>query len=149
MGFAPLAELAHRAENLLDAVRSGKLAVRPEHFELLFRSVDELEDGVARATTGKGLRAEAASLVKALDAAVKVGDKPAEAVKAGKAGKAGNPGEPVAKAAKAVKPDAKDERPSLDVKITVRSDALLRGARRCSRSARRKRSVWFPGSRRR
>ena len=124
MGFAQLAELAHRAENLLDAVRSGRVSVKPEHFELLFRSVDELEDGVARATTGKGLRAEAASLVKALDAAVK------KAGKAGVAGKAGGPDEtakPVT--AKAEKPAAKDERPSLDVKITVRTDALLRGAR--------------------
>ena len=124
MGFAPLAELAHRAENLLDAVRSGRVSVKPEHFELLFRSVDELEDGVARATTGKGLRAEAASLVKALDAAVK------KAGKAGVAGKAGGPDEtakPVT--GKAEKPAAKDERPSLDVKITVRTDALLRGAR--------------------
>jgi two-component system chemotaxis sensor kinase CheA len=132
MGFAPLAELAHRAENLLDAVRGGTLAVKPEHFELLFRSVDEMEDGVARATAGKGLRAEAASLVKALDAAVKIGDKAAEPVKAGRAGragKAGKAGEPGAKADRAVKPAAKDERPSLDVKITVRSDAVLRGAR--------------------
>ena len=133
MGFTPLAELAHRAENLLDAIRGGKLAVKPEHFELLFRSVDELEDGVARATTGKGLRPEAASLVKALDAAVKVGEKPAEPVKAGRAGKAGKAedrqGGSADKAEKAEKPAAKDERPSLDVKITVRSDALLRGAR--------------------
>lgn len=129
MGFAPLAELAHRAENLLDAVRGGKLAVKPEHFELLFRSVDELEDGVARATTGKGLRAEAASLVKALDAAVKAGDKAPEPAKAGRTGKAGKSGEAVAKTEKAEKSPAKDERPSLDVKITVRSDALLRGAR--------------------
>jgi two-component system chemotaxis sensor kinase CheA len=132
MGFAPLAELAHRAENLLDAVRGGTLAVKPEHFELLFRSVDEMEDGVARATAGKGLRVEAASLVKALDAAVKIGDKAAEPVKAGRAGragKAGKAGEPGAKADRAVKPAAKDERPSLDVKITVRSDAVLRGAR--------------------
>jgi two-component system chemotaxis sensor kinase CheA len=81
MGFTPLAELAHRAENLLDAVRGGKLVVKPEHFELLFRSVDELEDGVARATTGKGLRPEAASLVKALDAAVKKGAETAPDVK--------------------------------------------------------------------
>jgi two-component system chemotaxis sensor kinase CheA len=129
MGFTPLAELAHRAENLLDSVRSGKLAVKPEHFELLFRSVDELEDGVARATTGKGLRAEAASLVKALDAAVKIGEKPGESPKAGKAGRAGKAGESGAKAEKAQRPVARDERPSLDVKITVRSDALLRGAR--------------------
>jgi two-component system, chemotaxis family, sensor kinase CheA len=96
MGFTPLAELAHRAENLLDAVRAGRLAVRPEHFELLFRSVDELEDGVARATTGKGLRAEAASLVKALDAAVKKAGKAGgagETARAGRAGRAGEAGE--------------------------------------------------------
>jgi len=132
MGFTPLAELAHRAENLLDAVRGGKLAVKPEHFELLFRSVDELEDGVARATTGKGLRPEAASLVKALDAAVRISEKPAEPARSGKAGKPGKTGESAAKlekAEKAEKAAAKDERPSLDVKITVRSDALLRGAR--------------------
>jgi len=132
MGFTPLAELAHRAENLLDAVRGGKLAVKPEHFELLFRSVDELEDGVARATTGRGLRPEAASLVKALDAAVRISEKPAEPARSGKAGKPGKTGESAAKlekAEKAEKAAAKDERPSLDVKITVRSDALLRGAR--------------------
>lgn len=125
MGFAPLAELAHRAENLLDAVRGGKLAVKPEHFELLFRSVDEMEDGVARATAGKGLRAEAASLIKALDAAVKKGAEVAEArtAKAPRGAK-GAPG----KGAQ-VAQVAKDERPSLDVKITVRSDAVLRGAR--------------------
>ena len=130
MGFTPLAELAHRAENLLDTVRGGRLAVKPEHFELLFRSVDELEDGVTRATAGKGLRAEAASLVKALDAAVKKADKASGAGKAGKTGESarGDAGAS-AKVEKGEKPGAKDERASLDVKITVRPDALLRGAR--------------------
>ena len=103
--------------------------MKPEHFELLFRSVDELEDGVARATTGKGLRPEAASLVKALDAAVRISEKPAEPARSGKAGKAGKAGESAAKAERAEKAAAKDERPSLDVKITVRSDARIRGAR--------------------
>lgn len=130
MGFAPLAELAHRAENLLDAIRGGKLTVKPEHFELLFRSVDELEDGVARATTGMGLRAEAASLVKALDAAVKKGAETAPEVKASKAVSGAKGAKSAKSAAVAEEPKAtKDERPSLDVKITVRSDALLRGAR--------------------
>lgn len=132
MGFTPLAELAHRAENLLDAVRGGRLAVKPEHFELLFRSVDELEDGVSRATTGKGLRAEAASLVKALDAAVKRGER-AAATRGAKGAKAADAGEGAKGAERAKAPegakDAKDERPSLDVKVTVRPDALLRGAR--------------------
>ncbi len=129
MGFVPLAELAHRAENLLDAVRGGRLAVKQEHFELLFRSVDELEDGVARATTGKGLRDEAASLMKALDAAVKTGAQGAVAAGAkpakGSKGSRGAKGAAPPEGAKG----ARDERPSLDVKVTVRSDALLRGAR--------------------
>ena len=132
MGFTPLAELAHRAENLLDAVRGGRLAVKAEHFELLFRSVDELEDGVSRATTGKGLRAEAASLVKALDAAVKRGERGA-ATRGAKGAKGAEAGEGAKGAESAKAPegakDAKDERPSLDVKITVRPDAMLRGAR--------------------
>lgn len=125
MGFTPLAELAHRAENLLDAVRAGRLAVKPEHFELLFRSVDELEDGVARATTGKGLRAEAASLVKALDAAVKKGAQGAQ----GAPGKGAQGAKGAKGAGDKGAEGARDERPSLDVKITVRSDAMLRGAR--------------------
>jgi chemotaxis protein histidine kinase CheA len=90
MGFTPLAELAHRAENLLDAVRA-EAAVKPEHFELLFRSVDELEDGVARATTGKGLRPEAASLVKALDAAVRIREVPLNRRGRGRRGRRGRP----------------------------------------------------------
>lgn len=134
MGFTPLADLAHRAENLLDAVRSGRLAVRPEHFELLFRSVDELEDGVTRATSGKGLRAESASLAKALDAAVARGGKGAKATKGAKPAKAETDedvkGQPREEAAvPAPRAASREAAPSLDVKVTVRPDAVLRGAR--------------------
>ena len=67
MGFTPLADLAHRGENLLDAVRAGKFAVKTEHFELLFRTVDALEAGVAASAAGKPLPREGDALVKALD----------------------------------------------------------------------------------
>ena len=134
MGFTPLADLAHRAENLLDAVRSGRLAVKPEHFELLFRSVDELEDGVARATSGKGLRAESASLAKALDAAVARGGKGTRSAKGGKATKAADADDDAKEAGRDDVPPApgatsRDATPALDVKVTVRPDAVLRGAR--------------------
>src|SRR4029077_4812501 len=62
----------------------------------------------------------------------RISEKPAEPARSGKAGKAGKTGESAAKTEKAEKAEkaaAKDERPALDVKITVRSDALLRGAR--------------------
>jgi two-component system chemotaxis sensor kinase CheA len=71
MGFTPLAELAHRGENLLDAVRSEKLTVKVEHFELLFRTVDALESGVEAAAAGRPMPRDAESLMKALDASVK------------------------------------------------------------------------------
>ena len=67
MGFTPLADLAHRGENLLDAVRAGKFAVKTEHFELLFRTVDALEAGVAASAAGKPLPREGDALVKALE----------------------------------------------------------------------------------
>ncbi len=52
---------------------------------------------------GRDFGAEAASLVKALDAAVKIGEKPAEPARSGKAGKAGKAGESAAKTEKAEK----------------------------------------------
>src|SRR2546425_12275874 len=42
MGYAGVADLAHRLENLLDALRQGRVRTRPETFQLLFRGVDAL-----------------------------------------------------------------------------------------------------------
>src|SRR5574341_397020 len=53
MGYTAVADLAHRAENLLDRLRSG--AVRPSDttLQLLFRTADALEDAVERSVAGK------------------------------------------------------------------------------------------------
>ncbi|MEP6744921.1 MAG: chemotaxis protein CheA, partial [Gemmatimonadota bacterium] len=53
MGYANLAALAHRAENLLDGLRAGKLVPGPDLLDLLFRTVDALEDGVEEAGAGR------------------------------------------------------------------------------------------------
>ena len=53
MGYANLAELAHRAENLLDGLRAGKLLPGPDLLELLFRAVDAFEEGIEEAAQGR------------------------------------------------------------------------------------------------
>ncbi len=66
MGYAGVADLAHRAENVLDALRRGSLSAGPAQFELLFRAADALESGVAAAVAG-GEAAPDPGLVAALD----------------------------------------------------------------------------------
>src|SRR5512140_2286014 len=46
MGYAPVADLAHRVESLLDGVRRGERMVTPPMLELLFRSADALERAI-------------------------------------------------------------------------------------------------------
>ena len=48
MGYAGVAELAHRLENLLDALRRRAAAPSAHEFQLLFRSVDALTAGGRR-----------------------------------------------------------------------------------------------------
>ncbi len=52
MGYAGLADLAHRLENLLDALRQRTVAPAPAVFQLLFRSVDALSVAVEGAVQG-------------------------------------------------------------------------------------------------
>ena len=66
MGYAGVADLAHRAENLLDVLRRGAAPVTPAQLELLFRSADALERargrGGRRAATIRRRRPLAAEL---------------------------------------------------------------------------------------
>src|SRR4029077_4909952 len=69
MGYTVVAELAHRMENLLDALRRG--AVRPgdDVLQLLFRSTDALERAVGLAVTGQEREVDTRGLVTELDRA--------------------------------------------------------------------------------
>jgi two-component system chemotaxis sensor kinase CheA len=53
MGYTGVAELAHRMENLLDALRQGRVAAEGGIFELLFRGVDALARQVEAAAAGR------------------------------------------------------------------------------------------------
>ncbi len=52
MGYAGVADLAHRLENLLDVLRQRAVAPAPAVFQLLFRSVDALATSVEGAVAG-------------------------------------------------------------------------------------------------
>lgn len=43
MGYEDLANLTHKMENVLDAIRNNKIALTPETFDTLFLAVDHLE----------------------------------------------------------------------------------------------------------
>jgi two-component system chemotaxis sensor kinase CheA len=104
MGFAGVADLAHRLENLLDALRGGRVAPNPTVFQLLFRSVDALGAGVDAAAAGADAAADPALLAE-LDRT---------------AGGAGG-GEPAPAQTAPGRVRA--------VEITLRRDAVMRGAR--------------------
>lgn len=105
MGYAGVADLAHRLESLLDALRRGRVAAAPAVFQLLFRSVDALGTMVGAAARGAdpapdpGLSAE-------LDRAAAV----ATAAEPGAA-----PGADAARVR--------------SVEVTLRREAVMRGAR--------------------
>ncbi len=69
MGYANLAALAHRAENLLDGLRAGKLVPGPDLLDLLFRTVDAMGDGVEEAGKGRDAQLELGRVGQELDRA--------------------------------------------------------------------------------
>ena len=133
MGYALVADLAHRMENLLDALRRGSVRPADETLQLLFRATDALERAVGLAVTGKEREADVGGLVTELDrAAAKLG--PATPAPAGPA---------AASAPRTSGPQAAGARvtpPALPipeiaaatgrlVQVTLRFDAALKGGR--------------------
>jgi two-component system chemotaxis sensor kinase CheA len=104
MGYAGVADLAHRLENLLDALRGGRVAADAGLFQLLFRSVDALGAGVEAAARGSDA-AVSSELAAALDRA---------------AGGLGT-GTPTATPAETARVRA--------VEVSLRREAVMRGAR--------------------
>jgi two-component system, chemotaxis family, sensor kinase CheA len=112
MGYAGVADLAHRLENLLDALRQRTVAPTPAVFQLLFRSVDSLATAIEDAVSGAKLPADdqlAADLEAAAAGVAKATRSPDAAARNG--GSAGGDGR--------VRP----------VQVALRWDAVMRGAR--------------------
>jgi two-component system, chemotaxis family, sensor kinase CheA len=116
MGYAGVAELAHRLENLLDALRRRAAAPSEQEFQLLFRSLDSLAAGVEGALAGAGAPPDEALAGELDRAASAVGESvmTAEhsALSPGPSGVFASPRE--------------EARP---VQVALRADAVMRGAR--------------------
>ncbi len=69
MGYARVAELAHRMENLLDHLRRGTRGVSDDVLQLLFRSADALEKAINLSVVGREREADVTSIAAELDAA--------------------------------------------------------------------------------
>src|ERR1041384_6746553 len=62
MGYARVADLAHRMETLVDPVRRGAGAPGDDVLQLLFRATDQLEKAVDLAATGREREADVTAL---------------------------------------------------------------------------------------
>ena len=68
MGYTPVADLAHRLENLLEALRAGQVRTTGERIQLLFRAIDALRAAVEGIAAGAPASV-ADELLSALDVA--------------------------------------------------------------------------------
>jgi two-component system, chemotaxis family, sensor kinase CheA len=119
MGYAGVAQLTHRFENLLDSLRQGKLAPSPLIFQLSFRAVDTLGKAVEAAAVGTEEPADM-QLIAELDAVAGGQAIAAQSVQPS-GSHAPEPQPPVRRATDA---------PRLRlVSVTIRSGAVMRGAR--------------------
>src|SRR5712692_5558583 len=69
MGYARVAELAHRMENLLDHLRRGPRHVGDDVLQLLFRSADALEKAIHLSVVGRAGEVDVAAIAAELRAA--------------------------------------------------------------------------------
>jgi two-component system, chemotaxis family, sensor kinase CheA len=116
MGYTGVADLAHRLENLLDALRRRAAAPSAQEFQLLFRSHDALTAGVEAAVAGSSGPADE-SLAGELDAAAAV------------AGESVMTAEHPALSARSSGAFAVPREDARPVQVTLRPDAVMRGAR--------------------
>ncbi len=142
MGYAGVAQLAHAAENLLDALRHSRISTSPAVFQLLFRAVDALGTAVEGAGTGAQEETDEAlapsgvkGLIAELDAAASGPPQPAPSpAKSRGRAKRGRVADSQPPAVKAVPVEPKlrratDAPRSRPVRVVIRPGAVMRGAR--------------------
>jgi two-component system chemotaxis sensor kinase CheA len=113
MGYARVADLAHRAETLLDLLRSGGRAVTEAELELLFRTADTLEALVDATVAGRETEVDVLPLLGELEEAASRRE----------------PGEQPGRAKRRISFVAAAVGAGRKVEVQIRSDSPLRGAR--------------------
>ncbi|KAB8138757.1 chemotaxis protein CheA [Gracilibacillus oryzae] len=68
MGFQDLADLTHKMENVLDAVRNSKLSINSDIIDVIFQAVDQLEGMVVDIASGGDGSSDVKELVHKLQA---------------------------------------------------------------------------------
>jgi len=123
MGYARVADLAHRMENLLDRLRKTRGAPGGDLLQLLFRGTDLLERAIGLAVQGRDQDLDVATLGAELDAAAKRWGAPA--------GRGGRPGRARASAsAPQAPPPVEDSAAGARlVSVALRAEAPLKGGR--------------------
>ena len=116
MGYARVAELSHRMENLLDLLRRGGRKPSGDLLQLLFRATDALERAIDLSVAGRDREADVAGIAAELDAAAQR-LAPADAKSAKAAAPAPAPVTPAEPAAGRL------------VQVTLRAEAPLKGVR--------------------
>lgn len=81
MGYEDLANLTHKMENVLDAIRNSKLAVSPELLDVVFDAVDHLEEMVMSIASGGDGKKDVTEVVNKL-LAIEKGESPNSVVTA-------------------------------------------------------------------
>lgn len=114
MGYATVANIAHHLENLLDIVRRDDVSAGPEVADVLFQAADHLEQAIAVETSGGDASAGAVEVLAALED-IAGGLAPSAGTK--RTSRASVPAVPALAGAGRL------------VRVTVRPDASLRGAR--------------------
>jgi len=109
MGYAGVAELSHRIENLLDGLRRGERDATPQVLDLLLRAGDALEKGIGSAVEGR-----------AVDPPTRLLDE-LDKASGGPAAGGARPSQPAALAPSAG--------PGRLVSVALRTEASLKGAR--------------------
>jgi two-component system, chemotaxis family, sensor kinase CheA len=122
MGYARVADLAHRMENLLDRLRKTKGAPGGDLLQLLFRATDLLERAIGLAVQGREKDLDVATIGAELDAAAKRWGAPA--------GRVGRASRARVNASVPQAPPVEDSATGGRlVSITLRAEAPLKGGR--------------------
>ncbi len=120
MGYARVADLAHRMENLLDRLRQTKAAPGGDLLQLLFRASDLLERAIGLAVQGRERDIDVAPLCMELDAAAKRAGAPG--------GRVGRPGRTRVSRAQPPAAETAGAGGRL-VSVVLRAEAQLKGGR--------------------